>query len=111
MKPSDFTVTIREDSPRAADWMKVFGTLTVPVTNALSPATITLNTPGRQGETQAYFLDLKALTPQQRRRLVEHIATRFGAAPDQVTAQIDEHGVPILEEDTTAVIHNLQRYF
>ena len=107
---SDFTVTIREDSPRASDWMKVFSTLTLPVTSAV-PLAITLDTPDRQDETQAYFLDLKVLTPAQRDQLVEHIATRFGVPPDQVAAQIDEHGVPILEEDTTAAIHNPQRYF
>lgn len=45
-----------------------------------------------------YEMDLKAISDEQRQRLVESIAARFDLPPDQVAKNIDEEGVPILAE-------------
>ena len=89
------TVRISESSPRHAEWVKVFGTDKVEVQ---SPATQLVRVLGQV--KRAYMLSLEALTPDQRRRLVEHIAEKFSIPASEVERDIDRQGVPILEEDT-----------
>jgi hypothetical protein len=90
------TVTLNKQSPRYGDWMKVFGCATVEVTAAL-PRILDI----RGERREAFLVNLKALDDGQRRRLVEHLAGKFGAEAAEVEQEIDAVGLPILTEDTT----------
>lgn len=92
-------------SPRYADWMKVFGTDAVTVQ---SPIPLMIELPDGRRE-EAYLLDLRSLDSTVRAKLVHHIADRFGIPDNQVAAEIDRQGVPILAKDV-AISADL-RYF
>lgn len=95
------TATISESSERAADWQKVFGRLhDIPLK---SPFPLAVNVPGKVG-VMAYFLDLVALTDDERTRLIDHIAERFKLPRDQVVIEIGAAGVPILANDVFVLI-------
>lgn len=51
------------------------------------------------GEQRFYSLDLKAISAEQRQRLVLSIADKFNLTVDEVAADIDRVGVPILASD------------
>lgn len=89
-----FTAIIKKDSPRAAEWEKVFGTRKVAVHGFLPQ---TANVLGEKKEV--YMLDLKALTDKQYEELIFHISGKFNVPIEQVAAEMPEVGVPILAED------------
>ncbi len=92
---------ISEESPRYGDWMKVFGTNRVPV---VSPLSHTNNAPGIVAR-EFYKLNVRALSPEQRARMVAHLAEKFGAPISEVERDIDgEHGVPILADDVMMIL-------
>lgn len=105
--PKDFTATISPESPRHADWLKVYGTDTVYLQ---SPFAFTAEVEGL-GEQSVYMLDLALLTDEQRQRQIDHIAEKFNLDPAVVEAELDEHGVPILGQDVYITIHNPQKWF
>jgi hypothetical protein len=102
----DFTVTITNEE-RAAEWEETLGTRTVHVKSPL-PSMATL--PGYPA-AMIYELDLEMITPEQRERLVAHLAQKFGIPADEVAAQLDQHGVPILADDCTVMVRHPQRWF
>lgn len=102
----DFTAHIVGDSPRAGDWLHVFGGPSVPIT---SPVPIRANLPGHP-DTLIYLVDLPLLTPEQRTRLVEHIAGRFGIPVAEVETDLDASGYPILADDVIVSIKNPMRW-
>jgi hypothetical protein len=65
--------TIRADSDRAESWREVFGGDRCPVKSIL-PARA--NLPGKP-DALIYEMDLAALTPKMRERLIQSIAKRF----------------------------------
>jgi hypothetical protein len=86
---------LREQSPRAADWKVVFGTLGVPLRGVLP---IPIQTP--DGPQKAYFVDVDRLSEDVRRRVIEHTARTFGLPEAEVEKDLlGEHGLPILAED------------
>lgn len=91
------TATIRPESPPYRDWLRVFGTDQVPI---MLPYPVRGSAPGVES-AEFYKLHVPSLTPDQRSRLVEFIAERFGELPSTVEALMDdpEHGVPIKAED------------
>ena len=92
---------IKPDSPRAADWEKVFGGRQVPIK---SPLPHRGSAPGHP-DALFYELDLAALNPGQRWRLVEHLAARFDEPPAEVAAELMVNGyVPLLADDLTLTI-------
>jgi hypothetical protein len=100
MRPT--TATIRSDSPRHGDWLRVFGTSCVRIKGPLStPARV----PGL-GIVEVYALDVPSLTAEQRTRLIDDICERFGEARSEVERLIDdpEHGVPLLAADVTVAV-------
>lgn len=105
----DFTATISQsaDPERAAAWREVFGGDTVILK---SPIPGRANLPGK-GETEVYEIDIAALTPEQRQRLITHLAAKFELDPDDVDGNLDQHGCPILSTDVWVTIHNPQRWF
>lgn len=89
-------VSLRPESPRAKDWVYVFGRLeNVPV---MTYYTTLANLPDRPNSA-VYQLDLARLTFAERARLVEHIAERFDLPADEVDRDLDREGCPILATD------------
>ncbi len=103
---SDFTARIDSDNERAVAWQIVFGGATVPLR---SPIPHLARLPGR-GEELVYLLDIEALTAEQRGRLVTHIANKFNIPAEEVDADLDTHGCPILAEHVTVSIANPWRW-
>lgn len=89
--PEDFTVTII-DPKRALEWLQILHTKTFNVTSWLPEWS---NLPGLDEPQLCYLLDLDLLEPNQRRRLVRTLATRFEQPVEVVEAQLDQHGVAI----------------
>lgn len=98
----DFTAILISDSPRAADWIKVFGGLDV---HLKSPFPIRANLPGAPNAL-IYELDLELIAPDVRQRLIEHLAFTFQIPMDEVAAQLDKHGCPIKAEDVIVSVKN-----
>lgn len=51
------------------------------------------------GTAQFYNLDMKAITDEQRQKLIRSIADKFNLTIDEVAADIGQVGVPILAAD------------
>ncbi|HLE29864.1 MAG TPA: hypothetical protein VI793_17190 [Anaerolineales bacterium] len=102
----DFTITISPQSPRADDFQKVFGTTTVCVK---SPFPEWGNLPGL-GRSLVYLLDIETLTAEQLRKMIEHIANKFGLDFAEVAAELNQHGMPILAEECTTTIYNPHKW-
>lgn len=103
---SDFTATINEGSERAAAWTAVFGGRVVPL---VSPFPHEASAPGIAA-AWFYQIDVTAITPGQRARLVAHIASRFDIPEAEVDAALDTVGCPVLAEDVTVVVANPQKW-
>lgn len=87
--------TIREDSPRAETWKKVFGSLTIPLK---SPIPVTMD--GDGGPKRFFLVDLKRLTETQKARVIAHVAEKYDLDPATVAEDLEsEHGLPILDQD------------
>lgn len=102
----DFTVTVYNPE-RKAEWEAMLGTATVHVK---SPIPSRANLPGHPN-TLIYEMDLGFLTGGQRRRLVAHLAAKFGLPKREVARDLDSHGVPILASDCVASVKNPQKWF
>ena len=94
----DFTVTVHAED-RRKDFETVFGSTTVPV---LSPVPALAELPGFDEPQLVYELDLDRLMTEQRKRLVTHIAEKFGLCESEVEAGLDEEGMPILASGCVA---------
>jgi hypothetical protein len=95
--------TIRADSERAAWWLEVFGGDRCPVKSILSHRA---NLPGHPNAL-VYEMDLAALTPEMRERLVKSIAKRFGQNPAFVEFDLDNVGCPVLADDVVVSTTNV----
>lgn len=88
-----FEAVIDPDCPRAAAWREIFGSDRAPI---LSP--LTVRNMGPNGPAEFYRLDVGALRPEQRERLIAYLVARWKLDPRQIEVELDdpEHGVPIL---------------
>lgn len=93
------TVTVHGPPARLADFERVFGSATVPVTQLL-PVPAMAELPG-VGRKPVYLLDLRAIDQEQRARLIDFCVERFGENRRYVIDHLDELGFPILAEDCT----------
>ena len=100
-----FEAFLLKDSPRYADWIKVFGVNRVQIRGALPQLANVCDQP----DTEIYLLDLNALTSEQRERLVSHLSQKFNLARRKVERDLKEKGMPILAEDVGVPID--LRYF
>jgi hypothetical protein len=92
------TVAVIHDPERLKFWQAVLGGDRAPIKSIL---TISVHVPDdNEGTRQAdaYFLDLNAITTEQREKLIKSIAKRFVIPVDEVERAIDDQGVPILAE-------------
>jgi len=80
------------DPVRRAMWLDLFGRDWVEVLEGGPELVIT---PGRRAHL-AYAMDLRALTPEERRRLCEALGPAFGYSPEEVDARLDGEGCPVL---------------
>lgn len=83
--------TVTATGERAEEWRAVFGTATLPV-RSWCPYRVHL--PGRPGEL-VFDLDMAAVTPEVRGRLVAALARRFGLDEAEVGRDLDAFGVPL----------------
>ena len=83
------------DPERAAFWRRVFDGERVPIVSFV-PQVCSL--PGHEEPQWVYMLDLKAITDEQRFRLMEALAERFGLLEEEVETSLEAHGVPILAD-------------
>ena len=81
------------DGPRRKLWEEIFPGAVVPIKSLF---TIKCDLPGHPG-AEAYMLDLAAISADQRAKLIDVLARRFGEDPAWVAAELD-NGVPILAE-------------
>lgn len=80
---------------RAEEWMRIFGTLDVPL---LSAVTVKDST-----GADFYRLNVKELTQLQRDRLIRHMVFKTGRPIEKVIADLDnpDIGMPVLADDIT----------
>ena len=86
------------DPERAAFWKAVFDGDRVPIVSFM-PQMATL--PGFDEPQWVYLLDLKAITDEQRQRLIGALADRFDLPLEVAASSLDVHGVPILADGVT----------
>ena len=89
------TVARVRNPERLEWWQAVFGGDTCPIVSIVPQVG---NFP-RVGEQRFYSLDLKAISAEQKQRLVKSIADKFGLTVEEVAVDIDRVGVPILATD------------
>ena len=102
---TDFTVTI--GGSRGEEWERVCGTRTFPVR---SPIPMLADLPGKPA-ARVFLLDLQSIEAETRERITAHLASKFGLSPIEAAQEIQDHGIPILEEDCSTTIRNPQRWF
>lgn len=97
--PTDWKTKAKISNPeRKVFWESVFGGDEVPIVCFL-PELARL--PGFKEPQQVYLLDLKAITEEQKERLVAALAEKFGDPADVVAKEIDYRGLPILAADVS----------
>lgn len=90
------TVAVIHNPERLEFWQAVLGGNKAPIQSII---TRRVRVP-EKGETDAYMLDLNAITAEQREKLIQAIAKRFSIPIDEVEKELDQ-GVPILAEDVS----------
>jgi len=99
--PREWKTMAKVHNPeRKAFWESIFNGDTVPV---ISFVPEWANLPGYDEPQPVYMLDLKAITAEQRKRLIKALARRFGIPEETVAQKLEEHGVPILASDVTVI--------
>lgn len=94
------TATIH-DEHRAAVWGSIFPGAVVPIKSIL-PSKADL--PGHP-QADVYFLDLDAISDEQREKLIEMISGLFSLSADEVRSDLGL-GVPILADDVSVTGRN-----
>lgn len=89
------TVATIHNPERLESTRRIFGGDKVPI---LSIVPTKMDLPGHPNAL-AYMMDLKAITSEQRQRLVESIAARFSLDASFIDGNLDIIGVPVLADD------------
>lgn len=103
----DFTVIINETSPRAADFLKVFGRREVHVKSFVPQL---MEHPDFAEPQPIYLLDFDFVTEEEFERLTDLMSEKFQAARATVSAALKALGLPILAHDCTIVVENPQKW-
>jgi len=86
-------------------WKNVLGTTELPIISLLpEPAETPI------GVKNIYLMDLEALTKKQHDKLVTHLADRYHLTEEEVNADINTIGVPIIADDCLVITNELGRY-
>lgn len=94
---ANFVATVA-DGQRAAEWTAVYGKPRVCVR---SPIAHLARLPGFDEPQLIYEVDLQTLSDEQTERLIAHLAQKFAIPVEEVRAELETHGVPILARDCT----------
>lgn len=87
-------------SPRAAEWIEIYGELSVPL---VSPSKERRRS-AADGMTvrEFYRVAVDKLRPDQRERVIGFVMRKYGIARADLERDLDgEHGLPILADDVT----------
>lgn len=103
----DFTATIIGISERSIMWQEVMGGNVVVLKSPFASEALI---PGH-GVTRVYEMDIDALQPEQRERLITALARKFGLPEEEVSRDLDDVGCPVLADEIVVTIHNPQRWF
>jgi hypothetical protein len=87
------------DTPRRDRFFQLLGNDTLPVTTR-RPRRLALKGLGKK---KAYLVDLAALTPEQRARIEQDLATTFQSPLKDVRQQLDAIGLPVTAQYTRRV--------
>lgn len=101
----DFKVKINNPE-RAAAFRKIVGDDEVFVR---TPVPEIADLPGL-GKRKVFKLDLDMYIPEEKERLAEHLAEKFGVNIEVIKANLAVSGLPILEEECTVIVKNPQRW-
>jgi hypothetical protein len=101
----DFKAIINEKSTRYQEWLAIMGTNEIPL---LTPIPQMVALPS--GVAPCLWIDIAALTYEQKERMVKHLATKFSIPEQEVAHDLDGVGCPILDEEVTVVIFNPQKW-
>ncbi len=101
----DFTVTLFGE--RGEEYEKVIGTRTI---NVRSPFPEARRLEGKAESELVYMVDLDLLTDEQRKKLIEHVANKFGADVRAVEAAINALGLPIRASETVVTVDHPQKW-
>lgn len=85
------TATAREGTPRAEEWLTIFGSRTVYLVMA-EPVPVQL---GDTSDRFAYLLDVPSLTDEQRERIGMHLCETFHLSVNEVKGYLDKNICPI----------------
>lgn len=103
---TDFVAAICPKSERYQEWLEVMGCDQMPLK---SPIPIRADLPGRDNAS-VYLIDLPSLTQEQRERLLKFLARKFHLEDWEARSEIDEVGVPVLDEDVMVTVFNPQKW-
>ena len=93
----DWQTTARVHNPERIDfWKGIFDGDRVPIKSFVAQSA---HLPGFDEPQMIYELDLKAITDEQREKLIQAIAQKFDMPVATVADELDIHGVPILADD------------
>lgn len=98
-KPSQPTAIITDEEKKKA-FETIFGKAEVPITSYLPTK---VNIEGKGG-VDAYMLDFTRVTPEQRSKLVDHLATQFKVDRAKLSTSLEKWGMPILANQCTVGI-------
>ena len=99
------TVAVIHHPGRLKFWQAVFDGDRAPIKSIF---TINVTVP-EIGTTEAYMLDLNAITAEQREKLIRAISERFSIPVDEVAKEVDQ-GVPIPAKDVSVSSSDLIDY-
>lgn len=102
----DFIAKVSEQSTRYQEWLEVMGINEIPLESTFP---VLGSAPGVKAGL-FYQVDLSAITPEQRERMIKHIARKFGVDEQEVSSTLDAVGCPILAEDVTVIVNHPQKW-
>lgn len=92
---------INEGNENKADFIKIFGTDTLPIKSIIpSEITILLS----KEKVSVYFLDFKKITPEQKQKLYNYLSEKHGVSKKIIEQDLSTKGFPILAKNTIASI-------
>lgn len=109
MSDHDFWAAVKKESPRYADWDRVFNDPGhVPIS---SPIAERVNLP--VGTRPVLFVRYDLLTPGEQARMIIFVAARFHEDPQSVQDALEadpRHGMPLLAEDVSVTVLHPQKW-
>lgn len=100
-----WTCYLMKASPRYEAWRAILGSDEVPIKNPIEQEAQL----GDSERALVHPIDIKALSADQRDRLIDFIIEKFGADVVEINHRLDTEGFPIRAEDVSVAFD--ARYF